>query len=81
MKRITGWFEAADGADSGIAELTREGFSAEEVEARMAPGNGVAVEIRCDDGRAAAAMRCLAAAGARRISMETLPAEEGAEPA
>jgi hypothetical protein len=81
MKRIIGWFEEAGAADHGVAELRSEGFSLKEVEVRAEPGEGVAVEIHCDDGRAAAAMRCLAAAGARRIGMETLPAGEGAEPA
>jgi hypothetical protein len=81
MKRIMGWFEEAGAADHGVAELTSEGFAPNALEVRAGPGDGMAVEIRCDDERAAAAMRCLAAAGARRIGMETLPAGERAEPA
>jgi hypothetical protein len=81
MKKIVGWFEQSDAVDHALAELARVDLAPEEVEARVESGEGAVVVIRCDDARAAAAMHCLAAAGARRVALETLPAGERAEPA
>jgi hypothetical protein len=81
MKRIVGWFIEISAAECGIAELTGAGFPPGDVEVSIEPRNGVAVAIRCEGARAAGAMRCLAAAGARHVAMETLAAGEPDGPA
>jgi hypothetical protein len=81
MKKIVGWFEEAAAADHGLAELVGAGFAPGDVEARAEPGKGRVVVVQCEDARAAAAMRCLAAGGARRVALETLAAGETNGPA
>jgi hypothetical protein len=76
MKRIFGWFDESSAAERGVVELTGAGFASGDVEMRVEPGNGASVAVRCEGARAAGAMRCLAAAGARRVAMETLAAGE-----
>jgi hypothetical protein len=81
MKRIVGWFDEISAAERGVAELTGAGFASGDVEIRVEPGIGASVAVRCERARAAGAMRCLAAAGARRMAMETLAAGKPDGPA